>query len=217
MQKFIRTYGRLRCRSLNRDIMIENKNLYETFNREVFNKNNLTLEIGFGNGEVLLHRSINNPEKNHIGVDVYENGIVKVLKQIEENKIQNLNICKMDVRELLMEIENNNKTQEKIFFNEVYILFPDPWHRKSEKKREKKRLINKNLLEHIKSILIPNGKLFFATDHLDYFTNVKVILEELNFNIEKTTTNEYLNEDFILSNYEKKATNDKHYLLAINK
>jgi tRNA (guanine-N7-)-methyltransferase len=211
--KFIRTYGRLRCRSLNRDIMENNKYLHKQFKEEVFNNLNNTLEIGFGNGEVLLHRSIKNPHKNHMAVDVYENGIVKVLKAIAiDDKIENLNIFQMDARELINNIEEFNKTNNKILFQEIYILFPDPWHKKSEKKR----LINKNLLISIKNILVPNGKLFFATDHIDYFENVKNTLVELGFIIEKITTNEYINDDFVLSNYEKKAVNNKHYLLAVN-
>jgi tRNA (guanine-N7-)-methyltransferase len=213
MENFIRTYGRLRCRGIKTDIIENNVNLHKEIKKEIFKENN-TLEIGFGNGEVLIHRSLNSPNKNHIGVDVYENGIVKVLKIIEEKKIKNLNICQMDVRVFILYME---KLNEKIYFQEVYILFPDPWHKKSEKKREKKRLVNKNLLENIKKILDINGKLFFATDHIDYFENVKNTLIELNFFIEKTTVNTYVNEDFILSNYEKKAVNDRHYLLAIKK
>ena len=213
MEKFIRTYGRLRCRSLNKNIMENNNNLHKEIKEESFKENN-TLEIGFGNGEVLIHRSLNSPKKNHIGVDVYENGIVKVLKTIQEKNINNLNIFQMDIRDFLLSLEPLSK---KIAFQEVYILFPDPWHKKSEKKREKKRLVNKNLLENIKKILDINGKLFFATDHMDYFENVKNILIELNFFIEKTTINEYLNEDFILSNYENKAVNHRHYLLGIKK
>lgn len=217
MQTFVRTYGRVRCRSLDNTIMIDNRNLHNNFKKEIFTKNN-SLEIGFGNGEVLIHRTIKNPEKNHIGIDVYENGIVKVLKVIEKQQLKNLNIYHMDVRGFLIEINKfNEENQEKILFNEIYILFPDPWHKKSEKKKERKRLINEDFLINIKNLLEVNGKLFFATDHLDYFENVKNILEKLNFFIEKTTINEYLNEDFILSNYEKKAINNRYYLLAVNK
>lgn len=213
-KKFIRTYGRLRCRSLNKTIMVNNPYIFKEFNKNILETH--TLEIGFGNGEVLIHRTMKHNHKNHIGVDVYENGIVKVLKAIENNQIKNLNIFQMDIRSLILEIKNFNKNNEsKIKFQEIYILFPDPWHKKSEKKKEKKRLVNKDFLNNIKELLEINGKLFFASDHLDYFENVINFLKELNFNIVKTTVNEYINEDFILSNYEKKAINNRHYLMAI--
>jgi tRNA G46 methylase TrmB len=115
----------------------------------------------------------------------------------------------MDGRDFLL-----NAIKEKIFFKEIYILFPDPWHKKSEKKREKKRLINENFLKNIKDILQQDGSLYFATDHLDYYNNVKNILLQLNLSIQKETVNEYINENFTLSNYEKKATNDRYYLLC---
>jgi tRNA (guanine-N7-)-methyltransferase len=209
---YIRTYGRIRCRSFNKSIMIDNKFLYKNFDIQKINtiKNkNLTLEIGFGNGEVLFHRSNLKNQQINIGVDVYENGICKILKKIDINHNENIIIFNMDGRDFLL-----NAIKEKIFFKEIYILFPDPWHKKSEKKREKKRLINENFLKNIKDILQQDGSLYFATDHLDYYNNVKNILLQLNLSIQKETVNEYINENFTLSNYEKKATNDRYYLLC---
>jgi release factor glutamine methyltransferase len=194
--------------------MINNKFLHKNFNNiniEEFKKKNITLEIGFGNGEVLIHRSNINKNAIHIGVDVYENGICKVLKNMEVNDINNIKIFNVDVRDFLL-----NQLEVGILFNEIYILFPDPWHKKSEKKREKKRLINKEFLKKIKEILQINGLIYFATDHLDYYNNVKNILLELGFIIEKETENEYINENFTLSNYEKKAVNNRNYILCKN-
>ena len=58
-----------------------------------FNKSNfsqINLEIGFGDGEYLLRSAYSKPKELFIGVDVYINGIVKVLKKILEHGIENI-------------------------------------------------------------------------------------------------------------------------------
>lgn len=205
MQKHIRTYGRLRCRSVDTSIMNDSSHLYTTINS--IDNNNLTLEIGFGNGEVLLHRALKHKDQIHIGVEVYQNGICKVLKKIDANNITNIKIFPIDVRDFWLLIPNN------ITFHEIYVLYPDPWHKKSLTKQEKKRLVNRDFIHHISSLLCNNGSFFFASDHFDYYTNIKqYILENPNLCIIKETINEHLNDNFVISNYEKKAVNDCYYI-----
>jgi tRNA (guanine-N7-)-methyltransferase len=203
----IRTYGRLRCRKFNNDILHNHPALYNNIPINLSNKNNICLEIGFGNGEVLLHRSIKYNDLVHIGVDLYENGICKVLKYITQNNTTNIYIYKMDIRDFFL------LNKGDISFKEIYILFPDPWYKKSPKKKEKKRLVNEVLIQCIYSNLILNGNFFFASDHLDYYEYVLNIIKQNNkFQIIKETVNEYLNDDFVPSNYEKKAINNCYYM-----
>ena len=64
---------------------------------------------------------------------------------------------------------------KKLRFDMIYILFPDPWPKKRHKKR---RIVNEEFLKKIFTILKKNGKVFFSTDNLDYFTNVKTIIKK---------------------------------------
>jgi len=64
-----------------------------------------------------------------------------------------------------------------IWENEIsgmYINFPDPWEGE-----EHKRLINKELFERMDTILKKGGKLYFKTDHQQYYEDVLELLKEI--------------------------------------
>ena len=48
------------------------------------------IEIGFGNGEFLIKNAISRPNELFIGVEVYLNGIAKVLESILEFDLKNI-------------------------------------------------------------------------------------------------------------------------------
>ena len=217
--KYTRTYGRTRVRSMNLSIMENNPYLCQTIELEKLNQwESLHLEIGFGNGENLLHRVAQFPNTLQVGVDVYKNGICKILSSIKNNHMNNLILVPMDVREFL-------DVNPELYFHHIYIMFPDPWHKKSEKKREKKRLVNKEFLQQLYHLLSPNGYIVFASDHKDYYENVKIFFNEIGLSspnhplgIKSDRVNnygDYFPEGyFVPSNYEKKATNDCYYLIV---
>ena len=67
---------------------------------------------------------------------------------------------------------------KKIYFKEIFILFPDPWHKK---KHHKRRLVQLPFLKNIVKRLDKNGKLYFATDNQDYFKSVQDCLYSKDF------------------------------------
>lgn len=209
MKKFIRTYGRTKSRNMDLSILEDHQFIYKVLPDNLI-RNKIELEIGFGNGENLIHRSILFPDSLHIGVDVYKNGICKILKFIDKEKKDNIAIFNEDIREFL---ENH-----KLLFDVIYIMFPDPWDKKSLKTRERKRLVNKIFLDRIIAILKINGLLFFASDHKDYYDVILQYAKENKdtLSILSETVNQYLEMDisnyFVQSNYEKKATNDRYYI-----
>lgn len=210
--KYIRTYGRLRCRNLNNDIMKGNTHLYDALPSSLREHNCITLEIGFGNGELLLHRSSKYTHQLHMGVEVYENGICKVLAHIQTHNSQNICVYNMDVRDFFLLLKNENT----IKFSQIYVMFPDPWHKKSIKKRMKKRLVNETFIRNVYEALPTNGEFFFGTDHEDYYEQVKSYINDTpGLLILIETINKHINDDFVTSNYEKKATSDCYYLKAI--
>ena len=55
-----------------------------------------------------------------------------------------------------------------------------------KKKHEKRRIVNEEFLQKILKILNQKGKVFFSTDNIDYYKNVKNILKKLpNIKIKK--------------------------------
>jgi tRNA (guanine-N7-)-methyltransferase len=116
------------------------------------------LEIGFGAGEHLAHIAQHYPEKYFVGAEPYLNGVASLLHRIADNPPSNLSLIVDDVRPWLQE-------QEDALFEGVYILFPDPWPKRSHKKR---RIINRAMLDLLADKIQAGGKLRIATDHVDY-------------------------------------------------
>lgn len=59
---------------------------------------------------------------------------------------------------------------------ETYIFFPDPWEKPSEQKH---RLMQESFLQDLFEITQTLGKVFFKTDHREYFdTTVKILQKQ---------------------------------------
>ena len=127
---------------------------------EIFkNDNKNVLEIGFGNGENLIHMAVKYPNVNFIGVELYKKGICNLLINIHLVRLNNLKIIYKNVNNIL-----NN-----ISFNSIYgihLLFPDPWHKK---KHNKRRLISNKFLFFLSNVVEKNGFIHIATDISFYF------------------------------------------------
>ena len=105
-----------------------------------------------------------------------------------------------DVKELLSYVS-------KQIFDEIFILYPDPWPKSRHKKR---RILNKENLNLFLSNLKVNGKVFIATDVKNYFDSIYKLFES-NVNVKITNLNNiYLRpKKIIISRYEKKALSKK--------
>ena len=130
-------------------------------------KKKLILEIGIGMGENIIYLSKKNTKKIIIGVDPFKNGMVNVSDYCINNNIKNIYLYPYVFQKFI------NKFK-KLRFDIIYILFPDPWPKKRHKKR---RIVNEEFLKKIIEILKKKGKIFFSTDNLDYFINVKTIMK----------------------------------------
>lgn len=120
--------------------------------------NHLVVELGMGNGESIGIRSVKEPKKNFIGCEVYKNGLLSLVRTIEEKNIKNLKICSDDARELLEKLPENS-------VDELVVLYPDPWPKNKQKKR---RIVNEELLNLANKVVKEDGILFIATDIPDY-------------------------------------------------
>ena len=124
------------------------------------------LEIGFGGGEHLAYQALQNPDKNFIGAEVFENGVISLLQHMLKGGIKNIHIHQDDARKILKEFKDG---QLKI----VYLLFPDPWPKKRHAER---RFIHPDNLKEIHRILKKGGKFIVASDHPVYQEWVKETL-----------------------------------------
>ena len=120
----------------------------------------VNLEIGFGSGEFILTKAIENPNDIYLGCEVYNPGIVNLVKNLKKNNINNVFIYKGDARELLINTVD-------LSFSNLYILFPDPW---PKNKHHKRRLINQSFLSFIRKKF--HSSLCIATDHSEYAQSI---------------------------------------------
>ena len=146
-------------------------------------------------GENLLNLANKNKEKIFIGIDPFQNGLANIAKEVFKKKIKNIYIFPY-VLEKFFDKYN------KIEFNEIYVLFPDPWPKKKHKKR---RLVNENLLTNILGKLRKKGKFFFRTDNLEYYNNVIKIIKKLIREEKKYILKKYISKSLVQTKYHKKA------------
>ena len=161
-------FGRVKSRKISKIKQHNFKYFQKENNINKINlKKKLILEIGIGMGENLIYLSKKNTQTNIIGVDPFMNGMVNVSDYSINNDIKNIYLYPFVFQKFF------NKFK-KLRFNEIYVLFPDPW---PKKRHQKRRLVNSDFLKKIFEILKKNGKFIFSTDNISYFENVKTILK----------------------------------------
>lgn len=157
------------------------------------------LEIGFGGGEHLAEQAAQHPKIGFIGCEVFENGIVKLLGEIDRRGLDNIRVYPDDARPLLAALAPCS-------IGRVFILFPDPWPKARHRKR---RLVDAAFGEQAARLLRPGGRLRFATDWADYADQaLHVLCAHLDWNAERADDWRAAPADHIPTRYETKHLGD---------
>ena len=119
----------------------------------------LIIDIGFGNGDLLVSLANQYAQTQFVGIEVYDAGIGHCLKLIDENNLKNLKIISGDAVEVL------KFGMADASISEINLLFPDPW---PKKRHHKRRIINDGFIQLISKKLIPNGLVNISTDWENY-------------------------------------------------
>lgn len=128
----------------------------------------VTLEIGFGHGEMLLHEAKACPRHNVLGIEVYRPALFSVLNKAEQLGIDNLRVASGDAAVLLPRFPDGSLQQ-------IRILFPDPW---PKRRHQKRRLLQDRFVAECARCLAPGGILHLATDWLDYAQQIERIVRK---------------------------------------
>ena len=116
------------------------------------------LEIGFGGGEHLAEQAAAHPEIGFIGCEVFENGITKMLAEIDRRRLGNVLLFTQDARLLLDRLSPAS-------IGRVFILFPDPW---PKQRHHKRRLVAAATLDRLAELMPEGAELRLATDDPGY-------------------------------------------------
>jgi tRNA (guanine-N(7)-)-methyltransferase len=198
--RLIKTFGRLKGRPLSRNQKLGLALLKQEYNFFLETKQNIWLEVGFGNGHHLVELAKRNYDKLIVGSEVYENGVATACFSLFQNKIQNARVFHGDVRNLLNLFKNKA-------VDRFYILFPDPWTKKRHKSR---RLLSSSNVGYFSKILKSNGYLCIATDVEDYFLEIEDTFSNLDQFKRIHVSPKEKNLNFFLdvkTKYEQKAIN----------
>lgn len=127
-------------------------------------------EVGCGHGHFLARYAAEFPQKHCLGVDISSPRIVRALRKSARTKLSNCHFIRAEAREFL------HALPPKVTFEEIWVLFPDPW---PKKRHHKNRVMQPEFFEAIASRTLPGARLYFRTDHVEYYETVAVALSAM--------------------------------------
>lgn len=127
-----------------------------------------TLEIGFGAGEVLSQLAVAQPDNDFIGIEVYRNGVARLMGELAERGAANVRLFNDDAVEVLANAFADNS------LDNVLLYFADPW---PKKRHHKRRIVQPVFADEIARVLKPGGLWRLATDWTNYAEHMREILD----------------------------------------
>ncbi len=198
---FIRFHGRRKGKS----ISPLKQTLYDEFmpsleykEGDFFNNNKRNiLEIGFGGGEHLAAMAFMAPDTNFLGAEPFINGVTSLITHLcfKKTPPTNVKIYADDIRKVYEDFND-------CIFDEVYLLFPDPWRKKRHKDR---RFVNEENILSIHRLLKQGHNFIVASDDATYIDWVDEKMPEFKDKFEMILRTDKTPENWIQTRYEAKA------------
>ena len=171
------------------------------------------IEVGAGKGTFLLNQARAHPDNNFLGIEWARKYYRFAVDRIGRWGLTNVRIIRTDAAAFLADFIPDNSVDC------FHIYFPDPW---PKKRHHKRRFICPANLEHLVRCLRIGGQLKIATDHADYFEQIKTVLTAWN---EKLQEIDFLPtagaeaSEWVGTNFERKYLKDQRpiYTLAVRK
>lgn len=126
------------------------------------------VEIGSGLGEAIVHRAAEVPEANFLAVEVYTPGIADLLLKMSQAEVENVRVAQANAPELL------DNMLDEASVDELWVFFPDPWHKSRHHKR---RLVSPAFANKAARVLKPGGIWRLATDWEEYALVMREVLD----------------------------------------
>lgn len=135
---------------------------------EVFGRSApLIVEIGSGQGHAIVNAAASAPETDFLAVEVFRAGLARTMLDADRAGIRNLRLVEANAPEVLEHL----LPAESI--DELWIFFPDPWHKA---KHNKRRLVAPPFPPLAARALRDGGLLRLATDWEDYALQMRDVL-----------------------------------------
>jgi len=129
----------------------------------------VVMEIGFGNGDFMVHLAQTHPDWQLLGVDIYLPGVAKAVGRLEDaGVIERCRISQLPAQYVLQYQVAEGQ------LDGIYINHPDPW---PKKRHHKRRLIQKDFALLMVSRLKEGGFIMLASDKPDLADWMREILD----------------------------------------
>jgi len=171
------------------------------------------MEIGSGKGTFLLGQARAQPSDNFLGIEWARKYYRYAVDRIGRWGLTNVRIIRTDAAGFIAESVPDDSV------NFFHIYFPDPW---PKKRHHKRRFICPDNLEHLIRCLKNGGQIRIATDHADYFEQIKNVLASRSEAFEQI---EFIkpagaeSEEWTGTNFERKYIKEQRsiYTIAVRK
>ena len=130
------------------------------------NQNDIVLELGCGKGEYTVGLARLFPEKNFIGIDIKGARMWKGATEALDENIQNAAFLRTHI-----ELINHFFAENEV--SEIWITFPDP-----QMKKTNKRLSSTRFMKEYSQIMKPDGIVHLKTDSNFLYTYTKAMINE---------------------------------------
>ena len=128
-----------------------------------------TLEIGSGHGDFLVNYATKFPERFCLGIDLITQRIEKSKKKAQRASLDHCHFLKARAEEFL------ECQPDDFLWNEIIVLYPDPW---PKKRHHKNRLFQIDFLTLLAKRVTSDAKIHFETDYEEYFDEVCARISE---------------------------------------
>ncbi|WP_434970094.1 tRNA (guanosine(46)-N7)-methyltransferase TrmB [Microbacterium sp. bgisy207] len=128
----------------------------------------LVVEIGSGQGHAIVHGASARPDANFLAIEVFRAGLARTMLDADRAGLTNLRLVEGNAPEVLEYLLPSASVDE------LWVFFPDPWHKK---KHTKRRLVTTEFAALAASVLRPDGVLRLATDWQDYADQMRSVMD----------------------------------------
>jgi tRNA (guanine-N7-)-methyltransferase len=126
------------------------------------------VELGFGKGRYLLQRAESEPDRGFVGIEMAGSYYRLARRRMCRRELGNTLLLHGEALYLLSVVLPRG------FASAVHVYFPDPW---PKVRHQKRRLFDAETIDLVLDLLTRQGRLFFATDFLEYGEAVREILD----------------------------------------
>lgn len=126
------------------------------------------VEIGFGKGLYLIQTALRDPERRFLGIEMAAAYHALARRRMRRRNLRNVVLIRGEALYVL------SACLPRDFASVVHVYFPDPW---PKARHQKRRLFDAQTVDLVLGILRPGGRLYFATDYLEYGSRVQALLE----------------------------------------